>query len=245
MPTYIAVINQKGGVGKTTTSGNLCGALCKLGYKTLAVDADSQQSLSDWMQMSDPPSFPFAVLTMTHSKLHVKLPEIVDASGFDFVVIDCPPGGQTRDQRDDVSRSATLLADMVLIPLLPKPADFLAVRRLQALLAELCRKKPDLIVAIAINMKKAGEKMSRMARQEAFDLMNDEDIHLTILESEIAERSIIAGAIGFGATVFDHKSKVSSEKEALAKASTEYLELAKEIITCLRIHSVDSTAVHA
>ncbi len=42
----IAVINQKGGVGKTTTAVNLAGAFAELGYRTLMLDCDSQGDLS-------------------------------------------------------------------------------------------------------------------------------------------------------------------------------------------------------
>lgn len=42
----ITIINQKGGVAKTTTSQNLSYALVKKGYKVLAIDLDSQQNLS-------------------------------------------------------------------------------------------------------------------------------------------------------------------------------------------------------
>ena len=42
MPEIIVVANQKGGVGKTTTSINLAAAQQRINYKTLLVDLDSQ-----------------------------------------------------------------------------------------------------------------------------------------------------------------------------------------------------------
>ena len=46
MAVVIAITNQKGGVGKTTTCAAFCGGLTESGKSVLAIDLDPQRNLS-------------------------------------------------------------------------------------------------------------------------------------------------------------------------------------------------------
>jgi len=49
----VAVVNHKGGVGKTTTAVCLSGALVEQGRRVLLIDLDPQASASKWLEVND------------------------------------------------------------------------------------------------------------------------------------------------------------------------------------------------
>ncbi len=118
----IAVVNQKGGTGKTTVSMNLAGALARRGRRVCVIDADPQGTATRWAASApDADPFPASVLGLSAAggKVHREVRKIV--GDYDFVLIDCPPAADS-----PVPQSALLVADLCLIPVIPSPPDLWA-----------------------------------------------------------------------------------------------------------------------
>jgi chromosome partitioning protein len=140
----LSLLNQKGGVGKTTLAIHLATALSRNGRRVLLVDADQQGSALDWSASRDGQA-KFSVIGMPKPILHKELPKLV--TNYDDVVIDGPP------RVYDVARSALLASDLVLIPVQPSPYDVWAAKEIVDMIAEVKVFKESLKSAFIINRK--------------------------------------------------------------------------------------------
>ena len=80
----IAIINRKGGCGKTTATVNIAAALGESGRRTLLLDLDPQGSASSWLVTAE------RTLQVDLALGAIRALERLPAA-WDFVLVDCPP----------------------------------------------------------------------------------------------------------------------------------------------------------
>lgn len=126
----VAVLNQKGGTGKTTVVTNLAAAAHLDGERTLVLDLDRQGSAIDWAASRQAGSrlAGLAVAKWDRALALARFREL--ATGYDVVVLDGPP------RLSDVVRTAAVAADLVVVPCQPSGTDLWAVPETVALLDE-------------------------------------------------------------------------------------------------------------
>ncbi len=142
----IGLLNQKGGVGKTTLSVSIAHELVRRqqNTKVMVVDADPQQSSLSWSEVRES-SPPFSVIGFAKKSLHRDLPPI--AAGYDFTIIDGPP------RAAELARSCIMASDIVIIPCTPSPYDIWASAETVNLIKEANIYKEKLKSVFTINRK--------------------------------------------------------------------------------------------
>ena len=116
----IALIAQKGGVGKTTIAIHLATAFAKAGRATLILDLDPQASASEWKDhRSD--EFP-AVLSIQPSRL-TKVMQQAREIGTEILILDTAPHSES------TTLEASRAADLILIPCQPTIMDLRAMSK--------------------------------------------------------------------------------------------------------------------
>lgn len=183
----IAVLNQKGGSGKTTIATHLARALQLDGAEVLLVDSDPQGSARDWAAVRE--DQPVPVVGLDRPTIDRDLKSIAQK---DYVVIDGAP------QAHDLAVSALKAAHFVLIPVQPSPYDIWATSDLVDLVQQrISITDGKLQAAFVINR---AIKNTKLGQEIAEALLA---YHLPILHVRIIQRVIYPTTAATGTTVLD------------------------------------------
>jgi chromosome partitioning protein len=152
----IAVVNQKGGAGKTTLAMLLAGSLADRGKRVLVADADVQNSALHWSTVRAGTPFPAAVMDYSgeENKLHKALRK--RAHEFDYIVIDSPPAATAL-----VTASALRVAHLALVPVIPSPLDVWASVRIREAIDLARNKNPELEARLVVNQMQPNTLLAR------------------------------------------------------------------------------------
>jgi chromosome partitioning protein len=240
MGKIIAIVNQKGGVGKTTTSVNLSAYLAHLGKRVLLVDIDPQANATSGIGIDhrtlefgiyealigNKPLFEIIKRTVQKG-LHiapatvalagagvemVRLANVLEEAkkDFDYIIIDGPPSLGL------LTVNSLVAADEILIPI---QSEYYALEGLSQLLETISlvqnNLKPTLgIMGAVITMFDRRNKLSESVMSELYQYFPNR-----IFRSVIPRSVRLAEAPSYGRSIlhYDPKSKGGKAYEGLAK----------------------------
>jgi chromosome partitioning protein len=189
----IAMLNIKGGTGKSTHAINLGTALERRNKTVVIVDADKEASVRDWVVAraeGHKGRFP-SVIAADRPEL---LAAAIKAISADYVIIDTPGSNEL------VSGKAIGVADIALIVMKPSALDIWQASKTVAQVNQKRDLGGKIEAAFVINCVTAGTKLSKET------LTGDWNGYgIPMLETTIGNRIQFAETIGNGVSIFESK----------------------------------------
>lgn len=246
MTRVTAILNQKGGVGKTTTAQALTAALKVTKHSVLAIDADAQSNLTysmggeleapglyEVMKDGSEPliqTLPFGDLLGANTRLFYADREFISRYGYssikdvimpllpkyDHVIIDCPPNLGV------MTENALEFATDVIIPVQPSVFPTIGLSQLFKTISSVQKKdNPGLSIAgILYTLVDKRTTTHRDYMEQINELAKANGIH--VYETVIYNAIALQEAASDKASIYEHAPK--------SQVSKLYVQFAKEYL---------------
>jgi len=209
----IAVVNQKGGSGKTTVAMQAGGTLSLQNKKILIVDADEQNSALEWAAMaSEGNPFPSRVINLAKAgmKIHQEIKKFID--DYEIIIVDCPPAADS-----PIAKSALLVSDVALVPFIPDGLNMLAAVKIRDTIDSAKVLNQNLNSLLVLNRVEPNTTLTRTV----IDLLPQ--FNMNVANTSIHKRTHYAESVLSGATVHVFKSKAKEAIEEIEQFCNEIL----------------------
>jgi chromosome partitioning protein len=209
----IAVVNQKGGAGKSTLAMLLAGSLADDGKRVLVADADPQNTSMRWASAGEGFPADVADVSAEEGKLHKHLKKQFDK--YDYIVIDTPPSASS-----PATGSALRIAHLALVPVIPSPPDLWASLRIrEAILAAQADRNHDLIARIVVNQAQLNTVLAR----EVLELLPE--FRIPMLAAQLKSRTAYrqCAALGAGIAALGSRAALASMEVDALRREVQFL----------------------
>ena len=205
----IGVVNQKGGVGKSTLVVHLVAWVYEKGLRVALVDADSQSSSTEWLREAQPEVDCYQ--WQEASEIFEGVEDLREK--YDIVIFDGPAG------LNEATKAIMVLCDGVLIPCGPSILDLRALEEALIVVQEVQKTRPQGLPYVRLVPNKL-QKRYRLS-QELLHVIDDADVAGS---TGLSLLSGYADAAGQGTVVWRMGSRA-------AKAAREMNRLFDEIMS--------------
>ena len=193
----ISVVNQKGGVGKTTIAINIGIGMARRNFKVGFLDTDPQGTASQWQSIEGNVAFevrrhpsPVFCADLTEEDLN-----------HGFLVIDTPPA------IGEITLSVLELADLAIVPLAPSVLDIWSSRTTIGMIEEAKKTNPKLEGRLLVSRKIPRTRLGREGRDAIAAL------EMEVFQTEISQRIAYVESMIAGVSVFQYAPRSEASKE--------------------------------
>lgn len=184
----ICLINEKGGVGKSTLAANLGTSLHRAGRTVVLVDADPQGTLRDWRAASPAGANLPTVIAVDRPQLLASLPSMAA----DFLIIDTPAKAEL------AAATAIRISDVALVVIQPSGPDIWSSSAVVKLLHQKTEMGGEIDAAFLVNRVSLSTTLSRQVRGGEWNSYG-----IAQLDASVGNRASFARSMTDGFSVYE------------------------------------------